>query len=729
MGKLVVIKIGQGSFELGFPVTLYISEEGYSSHISRSGELSPHLIDSFYEKWQSEYRTFVRGRLTAPPEQVTNVSDENLRDSSDRLKKELNDWLDSGTFRRITNAFQQNLNINETVRVIIQTEDTKLRRLPWCLWNLFDSYGNAEVALSLPEFGQIDYQVQPRAKVRILAILGDRSDPQTGIPIDIEADRQILEKLPDAETVFRVEPTPDEFIDQLRDNNGWDILFFAGHSSSQSDATTGEIHINPTERLLISRLRFALQKAIERGLQLAIFNSCDGLGLARYLAGLQIPQIIVMREPVPDLVAKTFLKSFLSSFSNGESLYLAFREARQMLHDRIENDFPCASWLPVIHQNPAIIPPTWENLRRIEAKIPGPPIAPGGDPPPIPEPEVPDPPPRQTLICERIKTLFRRINKFRRKIIKIPVILFLLILAVLGFAYWWWHMPPDTFQKVRNVPSATFYYAGSADWVRINYVVNTEIKKVWPQFGLLPFPSAKTPPPESTDGIQMLLDNKDLAFFQSSYPVDDDDKKPAEKKRLSLKEIPIAIEGIAFIVNPNLNITGLTLAQIKDIYTGKITNWKKLGGQDQKITAYSLPGPSSTKFLLSKINENTLGLQIKFVNSATEAVRKVAEDNGGIYYDSASEIVTQCRVKSLKVETVAPYKEPFIPPSECSEQHHNEINVTAFENGKYPLTRNLFVIVKQNGEVQQQAGEAYANLLLTAQGQKLIEKAGFVRIR
>jgi phosphate transport system substrate-binding protein len=45
------------------------------------------------------------------------------------------------------------------------------------------------------------------------------------------------------------------------------------------------------------------------------------------------------------------------------------------------------------------------------------------------------------------------------------------------------------------------------------------------------------------------------------------------------------------------------------------------------------------------------------------------------------------------------------------------------------LTRRLFVIVKQNGQADQQAGEAYANLLLTNQGQDLLTQAGFVRIR
>ncbi|MFB2897505.1 CHASE2 domain-containing protein, partial [Aerosakkonemataceae cyanobacterium BLCC-F50] len=98
--------------------------------------------------------------------------------------------------------------------------------------------------------------------------------------------------------------------------------------------------------------------AIKRGLSLAIFNSCEGLGLACQLISLHIPQMIVMREPVPDLVAQEFLKHFLEGFSQGESFYLAVREAGERLQG-LESDFPCASWLPVICQNPAESPLHW----------------------------------------------------------------------------------------------------------------------------------------------------------------------------------------------------------------------------------------------------------------------------------------------------------------------------------------------------------------------------------
>ncbi|HEY9747845.1 MAG TPA: CHAT domain-containing protein, partial [Allocoleopsis sp.] len=207
---------------------------------------------------------------------------------------------------------------------------------------------------SAPGYERLERPAIARDKIRILAVLGN----QTGI--DTEADRQLLTQLaPTAEVIFLVEPHRRELNQQLWDAHGWDILFFAGHSASQADRATGQIAINPQQRLGLSDLKHALQQAIAKGLQLAIFNSCDGLGLAHDLQALHIPQMIVMREPVPDLVAQEFLKAFLTSFTQGVPLYLAVRQAREQLQG-LEDEFPCASWLPVICQNPAELPMVWQ---------------------------------------------------------------------------------------------------------------------------------------------------------------------------------------------------------------------------------------------------------------------------------------------------------------------------------------------------------------------------------
>ena len=109
-------------------------------------------------------------------------------------------------------------------------------------------------------------------------------------------------------------------------------------------------------------MRYALRTSVSKGLKLAIFNSCDGLGLANSLSDLGIPQIIVMREPVPDPVAQSFLRYFLKAFARREPFYLAVRQAREQLQG-LEGEFPCATWLPVIFQNPVALLIQWVHQR------------------------------------------------------------------------------------------------------------------------------------------------------------------------------------------------------------------------------------------------------------------------------------------------------------------------------------------------------------------------------
>lgn len=121
------------------------------------------------------------------------------------------------------------------------------------------------------------------------------------------------------------------------------------------------------------------------------------------------------------------------------------------------------------------------------------------------------------------------------------------------------------------------------------------------------------------------------------------------------------------------------------------------------------------------------------VPTTTQALRKIADNPGGIYYASAPEVVPQCTIKSLPLgrkpdELIPPYQEPFVPLSQCPSVR-NRLNIQAFQTAQYPITRNLYVVVKQNDQIDEQAGEIYANFLLTPQGQELIAQTGFVKIR
>ena len=356
MRKRAVLTLMEGSFETGFPVILQISSIGINTAETRVlGKLpSALLLWETFQHWQSAYRQMavLQSRIKAKKAQITNISYSQL---SFQLTDRLNKWLNSGTkaWQKIRDSLQRHLNSSDEVEVLIQTRDRRLRQLPWQIWDFFEHYPHAEVALSTSEYQRTE--TLPRKlndKVRILAILGD----STGI--DVEEDRRYLNQLStQAEIEFLVEPEPEQLNDRLWSQR-WDILFFAGHSSSQGE---GLLWLNKKDSITIAQLRYALQKAVKNGLRLAILNSCDGLRLAEKLADLQIGQTVVMRELVPDAIAQAFLKYFLTAYTSGQSLYAAVREARNRLLI-LEKKFPCASWLPVIFTNPAEVPPVWTEL-------------------------------------------------------------------------------------------------------------------------------------------------------------------------------------------------------------------------------------------------------------------------------------------------------------------------------------------------------------------------------
>ncbi|NER78211.1 MAG: PstS family phosphate ABC transporter substrate-binding protein [Leptolyngbya sp. SIO1D8] len=283
------------------------------------------------------------------------------------------------------------------------------------------------------------------------------------------------------------------------------------------------------------------------------------------------------------------------------------------------------------------------------------------------------------------------------------------------------------------VPTGLFNYGGSTTWAPIRGTVDPLITQTHSAFQLR-YTDPIGIPPGSGAGIEMLLNNQ-LSFAQSSRPISPDERQQAEAQGYTLKEIPVVLEGIAIAVNPGLPVEGITLDQLRDIYSGQLTNWSQLGGPDLAIlpVSRSLDGGTVEFFTGTVLGGVTLASTVSIANSTTEALRFVSDNPGSIYYASAPEVVGQCTVKPISIgrqpnQLVKPYTDPYVPPENCPAQR-NQINSEALRSGDYPLTRRLFVIVREDGQLDQQAGEAYANLLLTQQGQTLLNQAGFVPIR
>ena len=291
----------------------------------------------------------------------------------------------------------------------------------------------------------------------------------------------------------------------------------------------------------------------------------------------------------------------------------------------------------------------------------------------------------------------------------------------------------NTLANVQGIPAGLFNYGGSTTWAPIRGTVDQALQQAHPDFQLR-YTDPIGAPPASGTGIDMLLNNQ-VSFAQSSRPLNPDERQKAEEQGYSLKEIPVALEGLAIAVNPDLPIDGMTLNQLRDIFLGNLTDWNQLGGPDLAISPVSRPleGGTVEFFIETVLGGEALPSTVSIANSTTEALRLVSSTPGSIYYASAPEVVGQCSVKPIAIgrqgdQLVPPYIEPYVPPEDCPSQR-NQINSTALRSGDYPLTRRLFVIVREDGQIDQQAGEVYADLLLTQEGQALLDDAGFVSIR
>jgi CHASE2 domain-containing sensor protein len=370
MGKHLTLEL-DGDFEEGIRTKLEVKNDIRSlpQTIVR-GKLSPNrgLLD-LYRQWQQRYASLenlFRTLTHSEPDQVTHSSNRKdaiaaCQSTAMLVEAELNRWLNTcETFAPIRNELLQ---VGQGFRLWVQTDNPWLQRLPWEKWDLLATAG-AEVALIVSEYSTVERAERTRDKIRILAVLGHATDLS-----HLKTDQEILDKIAGnagAEIVWKQEPSA-QVLNQLLRQGQWDILFFSGHSASTADGKRCEIQLTADHTLEIPDFRFALREAAQQGLCLAIFNSCDGVGLAHQLAaerGMALPHLVFMREKLPDVVSPKFLQAFLEAFTQNRSLYASVHEAQKILHDDWEREYPCASWLPVVCANPTEDPPSWDRLSR-----------------------------------------------------------------------------------------------------------------------------------------------------------------------------------------------------------------------------------------------------------------------------------------------------------------------------------------------------------------------------
>jgi hypothetical protein len=376
--RLKVQKIEQSClFELAW---------GQAQRMVATLDYSP-LLEERYQDWRRIYLSFYKTAeiplFSTNPLPEDSSTDDSLRgwtiaqgkltpanwhtklvEAEIKLLNEFHHWLRSAELFEIratlSRASQQisgsrrpqSLNLSLTCTPI------ELARLPWETWEIgadFAATGTIRMVRT-PATIRSDANAtlrQPRRRARILAILGD----DTGL--DFQSDREAVRSLsPIAAVTFvgwQPGQTATEVKAQIRDaitaEPGWDVLFFAGHSN-ETEVAGGELTLAPNVSIPIHDIAPQLTVAKERGLQVAIFNSCSGLQIAEFLIDLGFSQVAVMREPIHNRVAQEFLVQFLRSLANRQDVHDSLLAACRSLRLEKNLTYPSAYLVPSLFCHP-----------------------------------------------------------------------------------------------------------------------------------------------------------------------------------------------------------------------------------------------------------------------------------------------------------------------------------------------------------------------------------------
>lgn len=286
--------------------------------------------------------------------------------------------------------------------------------------------------------------------------------------------------------------------------------------------------------------------------------------------------------------------------------------------------------------------------------------------------------------------------------------------------------PHNFLRDVPNVPEGVFLYGGAmASAALRSKSIQSEITRAHPEFRLL-YTDPLNVPPDSGKGIEMTASGE-ISFSESFRPISQSEYNIVRSRGYTLKQVPVALGGIAFYSHPGVKLPGISLGQIQQIYSGKITNWRQLGGPNLPIVPVSQDpdAKASTSFLLQGMpsSERRFGKNVQIVRDTTTAIRKVAAIPGGFGYGAQALVVGQQTIKAL---ALAPGRSRNYIPAATAD---GTVNKQALLDGSYPLIRRIFVVYREDGSLDEIAGRAYANLLLSTEGQKLVDRAGYLPIR
>lgn len=211
----------------------------------------------------------------------------------------------------------------------------------------------------------------------------------------------------------------------------------------------------------------------------------------------------------------------------------------------------------------------------------------------------------------------------------------------------------------------------------------------------------------SGNGVKSLINGACDIANMSRFMKDSEFKTCVEKGILPVAHV-VAFDGLAVVVNPANKVSALTDAQIADIYTGKITNWKQLGGDDAEIVVISRDTNSGTYETFNELilRKKAVVKGAEYVGSNGQAKTRVSSTKNAIAYVGLGFV--DDTVKTLSVDGILPSAKTIV-------------------SGKYPIARPLFMFT--NGYPKMgSAVYDFVTLHLTEEGREIVKDLGYIPV-
>lgn len=216
--------------------------------------------------------------------------------------------------------------------------------------------------------------------------------------------------------------------------------------------------------------------------------------------------------------------------------------------------------------------------------------------------------------------------------------------------------------------------------------------------------------------LNLIEKKADIIFVTSPS---EEELKLAKSKKVEFEVIPIVSEAFVFLTGTDNTVDDLTLDEIRKIYTGEITNWNQVGGEDLPIIPYQRPVNSGSQTgLLDLVMKDTAPMDapteqiIAGMGELIDTVSAYTDEPNGIgysYYYYTSEMWGNDRVKLLSVNGIKPD-----PASISSEE--------------YPLDTAYYAVIRKD-EPNHSPARKMISYILSDEGQRLMEEAGYVKVR